>query len=46
MSKDVADGLFLWMRFQDKRQVDLVAKYAGESPGDAETTGHALRVVI
>ena len=44
--KDVADGLFLWMRFQDERQVDLMARYAWESPGDTELAGCTLRVVI
>ena len=45
-----SQGLFceraLWMRLQDKRQVDVMAEFAWESPGDTETIGRPLRVVI
>jgi len=36
----------LWMPLQDKRQVDLIARYARDSPGDTEITGCSLRVVV
>ena len=34
------------MRLQDKRQVDVMAEFAWESPGDTETIGRPLRIVI
>jgi len=41
----VVNALFLWMRPQDKRQVDVMAELAWESPGDTEMAGCPLRVV-
>jgi hypothetical protein len=44
--KDVVNDLILWIPLQDKRQVDLIARFAGDSPGDTETAGCPLRVVV
>ena len=42
----LSTGLFSLMHLEDKRQVDVMAKFAWESPGDTETTGYPLRVTI
>ena len=42
----IGDTLSLWMRLQDKRQVDVMAELAWESPGDTELASCSLRVVI
>jgi len=43
--KEVVKDLGLWIPLQDKRQVDLIAR-AWDSPGDTETAGCPLRVVV
>ena len=42
----IINVLFLWMTLQDNRQVDAIVEIPWESPGDTETTGCSLRVVI
>ena len=42
----IVNALFLWLHLQDKRQVDVIPKFAWGSPGDTETAGCPLRVTI